>query len=237
MTARWLPGDMLCFDVESTGPDPETARIVTAYTAIVGPGGIRDARSWLVNPGCSIPAEATAVHGVTDEMAASGVDPDEAAGEIASTLQEAWCAGLPVVAMNATYDLTVISEECRRTENEELGGVGPVLDPLVIDRAMDPYRPGKRNLTALAQHYRVKQGAAHSADGDALTAARIVWAQAKLYWALEKKTLAEMQVFQAAEHRKWAIHYADYLRGKTGKEQSISTDWPIRRTRADTRAA
>lgn len=228
MTAAWLTGNALSFDTETTGPDPETARIVTAHCVEVGPGGATVRGSWLVNPGCPIPAEATAIHGITDEMAAKGEMPVLAVPIIGGVLAEAWLSGIPVIVMCATYDLGVMHAEAARFGLRPVT-VGPVLDPLVIDRACDPYRKGKRTLTALAAHYGVKQGAAHSAEGDALTAARIIWKQARTYGQIAHLTLAEMQKWQADQHYRWAVNFADYLRGKEpGKEPNISTAWPVR---------
>ena len=73
----WHEGPLAGFDTETTGTDPETARIVTAAVIVHGPEPV-DAR-WLVNPGIDIPAEATAVHGISTETAqAQGLDPADA---------------------------------------------------------------------------------------------------------------------------------------------------------------
>ncbi len=227
MTATWLTGNALAFDLETTGPDPESARIVSAHAVEVGPKGAEVKGSWLVNPGVPIPPEATAVHGITDAMAATGLAPGVAAGQIRGVLADAWFRGLAVIVMNAPFDLTVLARECVR-HHLTPQPVGHVIDPLVIDRGLDPYRKGKRTLAALAEFYGVKQGAAHSADGDALTAARIVWRMSSRYWPIQNKTISELQTWQANEHLRWAVHYSDYLRGK-GEEPSISTEWPIQR--------
>lgn len=227
MSAAWLEGDMLSFDLETTGSDPETARIVTAACIEVGSHGVLNRQKWLVNPGIPIPAEATAIHGITDEIAATGFTPGEALSAIEATIMDASLRGLPLVIMCAGYDLTV-----KAREQERLGrgaGFGMVLDPLVIDRACDPYRKGKRTLTALAAHYGVTQGEAHSADGDALTAARIIWKQARIYSAIADLTLREMQEFQRNAHAAWAVNFEAYLR-KQGKQEAISTDWPVRQS-------
>ncbi len=234
MTARWLPGNMLAFDTETTGADPETARIVTATCVEVGPEGVVRRESWLVNPGIPIPAEATAIHGVTDVMAGGGLEPAEAVPQIVLALKSAWDRGLPVVIMCAGYDLTLLLAEVRRLEMD-WPGVGPVLDPIVIDRAMEPYRPGKRRLVDLAARYKVRLDGAHSSDGDALCAARIVWRQSREWWALDKHTLTEMQEFQANAHAAWAANFEAYLR-KQGKPAAISLEWPMR-NHAHTRAA
>ncbi len=226
MTARWLAGNMMAFDLETTSADPETARIVTCAAIQCGPGGAVPCGDWLVNPGCEIPAEAIAVHGVTNEMAASGMPYDEAIAAIANTLAAAWCAGTPVVAMNANFDMTIIDREASRVYGD-WPGPGNILDPRVIDLACDKYRPGKRKLLDLAAHYRVKLGEAHTASGDALMAARIVWAQARRYPLIADKTLAEMQTLQADAYREWAEHLTEYYASQ-GKNEVIDRGWPLR---------
>ena len=55
-------------DLESTGTDRKTARIVEIAIVRVNLDGSRDSFSSLVNPGIPIPAEASAIHGITDDM-------------------------------------------------------------------------------------------------------------------------------------------------------------------------
>ncbi|MDA0232626.1 MAG: 3'-5' exonuclease, partial [Chloroflexi bacterium] len=61
-----LERPLAVIDTESTGLNPETARIVSISVLRVEPDGRRSLRSELINPGVPIPAGATAVHGITD---------------------------------------------------------------------------------------------------------------------------------------------------------------------------
>lgn len=225
--STWLTGDAVAFDIETTGVDVHNDRIVTACAVRVGKDGAKFLGRWLLDPGVPIPESATAIHGITTEKART--DGMAAFGGIitmAGVLLRAWNEGLPVVVMNAQFDLTLLQAELARHGQEPLS-IGPVLDPLVIDRGLEPYRKGKRTLAALAERYKVKQDGAHSSDGDALTAARIVWAQAREHWPIEKYTLAEMQAWQAECHRKWAANLEIHRRS-LGKPEVIDGDWPVR---------
>lgn len=227
MSAAWLTGDAVAFDTETTGTDVFNDRIVTACAVLVGKRGAFFRGRWLLNPGVPIPAAATAVHGITDEQAlAGGMDAGDGALDIAIALGDAWSKGLPAIIMNAHFDLTMLQVELQRHGHAPMA-IGPVLDPLVIDRGLDPYRKGKRTLAALAQHYGVKQDGAHSSDGDALTAARIVWKQAREP-RLEQHSLAQMQEWQQRQHAEWAGQFELYLR-QQGKPETINRDWPVRR--------
>ncbi len=173
----WHLSPMAAFDLETTGVDPESARIVTA-TIVKTPGESGDlaTRNWLVNPGVPIPAEATKVHGVTDEQAqADGIDPATAAAQILAELDEAWTGGRPVVIYNASYDLTVLDRELRRHCSSSRTAWGAVSDPFGSDKERDRDRKGSRTLTATCAHYNVQHEDAHTADGDALAAARLAW--------------------------------------------------------------
>ncbi|MBN9328148.1 MAG: DNA polymerase III subunit epsilon [Cellulomonas sp.] len=169
MTTSWSEGPLLGFDTETTGVDVDSDRIVTA--ALVR----RDATStsittWLIDPGVPIPAEAAAIHGITTEHAREhGRPPRDALEEIAVELAEAFRTGVPVVAYNASFDLRLLDAELRRHRLPTLPdrlyqAARPVIDPLVLDRAEDRFRRGKRKLVDLCGFYRViESGSLHSA--------------------------------------------------------------------------
>lgn len=231
-----LKGSFLSFDTETTGVDVDTDRIVTACAIEVGPDGATTRGSWLLNPGVEIPASATAIHGVTNEWAQrAGEEPEKALRQMAELLRGWWASNLPVIAMNASFDLTLLRNECARY-GHSFDVSGPVIDPLVLDRATHPYRKGKRNLTALAECYGVKQDEAHTSKGDALTAARVVWAQLKRNPELANMDLATLHDFQRDAHRNWALNLETYLRSQ-GKSKAINVGWPIRRADAERSAA
>ncbi|MCA1009078.1 3'-5' exonuclease, partial [Rhodococcus hoagii] len=144
---NWTTAPMAAFDLETTGPIPTNARIVTAHLETID-GKVTSGRNWLLNPQQGIPEGATAVHGITTEHAREhGQDYAGGYDEIRQALTAAWDSGHAVVAFNAAYDLTIIDREGVRLGYPPLE-VGLVIDPFVIDRAMDPYRKGKRTLEA-----------------------------------------------------------------------------------------
>lgn len=62
-----LDRPLVALDLETTSADLETARIVEIAMVKVKPDGEpSDTLRYLVNPGCPIPAEATAIHGIRD---------------------------------------------------------------------------------------------------------------------------------------------------------------------------
>lgn len=223
----WHLGRLAGFDLETTGPDPLTARIVTACIVQVGGGQPAATANWLTDvDGEDIPAGAAAVHGISTEKAhAEGVDLRLAVDEILAALTQVILSGIPIVAMNARYDLTLLDREAQRYGLTPLPA-GPVIDPYVIDKRVDQYRPGKRTLTHLCQHYQVRLDNAHSADADAIAACRIAWRQATRYPRLATMTLDELHTAQTG----WAAEQAASLQEHFRKKDPaavVEGAWPL----------
>lgn len=124
------------FDTETTGIATETTRIVSAHVSVLTPEGeSTQARDWLIDCGIEIPAQATAVHGITTErMQAEGAPAPDSIFEILALLQGYFDAGVPVVAYNASYDFSILDREAKRYGFDPITFVKPVIDPLVIDK-------------------------------------------------------------------------------------------------------
>lgn len=178
----WHLGPMLSFDCETTGVDVESDRIVTAAVVMIEPGQAPQIRNTVINPGIDIPDAAVEVHGwTTERVQAEGKAPAGELDWIANSVAAAVLAGVPLVVANAPYDLTLLDRELRRhnlpTVAARLNGaqLAPVIDPMVIDKALDRYRPGKRKLTDLCATYGARIEDAHDCTADALAAARVAY--------------------------------------------------------------
>jgi DNA polymerase-3 subunit epsilon len=100
----WHRELLIGFDLETTGTDPRESRIVTGAVIEVKGGEPLGRREWLADPGVEIPADAVAVHGITNERATTeGRPADEVADAIAGVLVTYWRTGVPVVAYNAAF--------------------------------------------------------------------------------------------------------------------------------------
>lgn len=236
LPAPWYAKTLVGFDLETTGTDPMTAQTVTAAVVYVRPDGSVDPRSrrWLADPGVPIPAQATAVHGITTEHArANGIPVRRAVDEIAAALQAAWTAGLPIVIFNAAYDLTLLTASLARHGLPSLAdragwSSAVIIDPLVIDRAVDRYRRGKRTLQAAAVHYGVTATDAHSADGDAVAACLVARAIATRFPEVGSAPGDALRGQQAEWSRMWAVHFQAYLRSRGNADAVIDGTWPLR---------
>ncbi|GHH79621.1 3'-5' exonuclease [Streptomyces sulfonofaciens] len=230
----WHTEPLIGFDLETTGTDPAEARIVTAAVIEVGGGRPLGRREWLADPGVPIPPDAVAVHGISDERAAAGRPADQVADAIAGVLAGAWRAGVPVVAYNASFDLTLLAAELRRhglpSLRERLDGAdpAPVIDPYTIDRAVDRYRRGKRTLEAVCAEYGVLLEAAHDAAADALAAARLACAIAGRHRKVAELPVADLHHRQIQWSALRAADYQAHLRRQGDSTAVVDGRWPLR---------
>lgn len=230
----WHEGPMLGFDTETTGVDVDRDRIVTAALVLRDEAGTH-VRTWLIDPGVPIPPGATAIHGITTEQARDeGAAPREALEQIAAELARAFSAGVPVVAFNAAFDLCLLEAELRRHRLPTLSDrlcqpPGPVLDPLVLDRAEDRFRPGKRKLGDLCGLYGVvEQGALHTADVDVVATLDVLAGILGRFPHLTALGLDELHDRQVAAHRSWAEGFNTW-RSQQGLDGPGATAyWPTR---------
>lgn len=223
----WHLGRMAGFDIESTGPDPLTARIVTACIVQCGGNQPVDSATWLSDvDGQPIPDEAAAIHGIsTDKARTEGAPLREVVGDLIAGLTQVIASGVPVVAMNARYDLTLLDREAERFGLDPLP-LGPVIDPFVIDKHADKYRRGSRKLTALCEHYAVPIGDAHQADADAIAACRVAWRQGTRYAPLAAMGLEQLHRAQVEWAAEQAASLQEYFR-KKDPAAVVEGAWPL----------
>ena len=226
MGTQWREQPWVGFDLETTGREQHAARIITA--ALVVEGDRSQDRQWLVNPGIPIPPESTEVHGITDaDVAQAGMPAALACDAIARALEDHWREGAIVVAYNAQYDFTVLVHELRRHGCEPLN-LGPVLDPLVLWRALEKYRKGKKRLSDAVERFDVPLNVKeHDAGADALTAVHVMRAVAELDGLLEITDVEAVMAQQREWHRLWAEDFAAWFASKGNDPSGIDRSWPI----------
>lgn len=183
-----LPGGMppyICvFDTETDGVDLEDTRIITTFIGVMDTATMQviERHSWVLEPERDIPQVAADVHGYSTERAR--IEGQDRVGGIASIVDVLLelAQRMPVVAMNAIYDFTILDREARRVglvdmfnspfelcaRDPEGRVVWPIVfDPMVFDRAIDKFRKGSRRLVDLARVYGVKvEENAHDAEAD-----------------------------------------------------------------------
>ncbi|MBM7441145.1 3'-5' exonuclease [Streptomyces sp. HB132] len=230
----WMSGPLLAFDLETTGTDVETDRIVTAAVIrLEADGSVSGERTWLLDPGVAIPEQASAIHGISTERArAHGAPAVSAVDEIARAVADGLRSGTPLVVMNARYDLSLLDRECRRyaveSVSERLGGApSPVIDPLVIDKHVDKYRKGKRALHALCAHYGVPLDDAHDARADAVAAARVVRRMGEMHRPVGVMPLPDLHGLQVHAAAEQSLSLQAYLRRTADPAAVVEPAWPL----------
>lgn len=226
--ARWT-GAVGVFDLETTGVSVTADRIVSAHVGLLDADGlVQRSRTWLADPGIPIPEGATAVHGITTEHARThGRPAPEVVAEVVAALEHLFLAGIPVVAYNAPFDFSLLMHEARRCGIPPITDPSPVIDPLVLDKAHDRYRKGKRTLEVVAAHYAVTLEGAHDAAADAVAAGRVAQALARRYGLTDAARLHTQQIGWARSQAASLTEY--FIRvGRLDADQCVEGGWPIR---------
>lgn len=125
------------------------------------------------------------------------------------------------------YDLSILDAEIARHLGIKDYGLSiknraQLFDPLVVDRAKDKYRKGKRKLEFMAAHYGVPfdPEKAHKADYDVEITARVAAKVAEKFGIPSNRD-------QAVMFRTWAENFQDYLR-RTDEFAIVESSWPLR---------
>jgi len=220
------------FDLETTGVDVTSDRIVTAHVGLLDASGrALRARDWLADPGIEIPEGASAIHGITTAHArAEGRPAREVVSETVEAVRALLDAGIPVVAYNAPFDFSLLKYESLRHGIAPIENPSPVIDPLVVDKAYDRWRKGKRTLEVVAAHYAVRLDAAHEASADAVAAGRVAQALAERFAPWLPDTADELHIRQVAWARAQAASLTDYFIqiGRLDPDDRLDGRWPIR---------
>ena len=223
--------DSIAFDTETTGLDSRNSEIVSA--AIVSRGqkdGSFNLTQWLLKTSVRSSEQALAKHGISwEEQQAEGEDYVESIDGISSML-----LGFDgyVVTMNGTFDMTMLQGSLDRYEvDKDVSGVRMV-DVMVLDRFIDPYRKGRRNLESLAEHYGiVADHDFHSASDDAVVSLMIFDRLLPELKAahIDLDTLDELC---AKEYDRQRSDFKEYLLS-TGRSGDVRFGYPVN-TRSET---
>ena len=157
--------DAIVIDAETTGLSPSNDRLVSVaalhvrFSKETPIGEMYE----IVNPQRPIPVEATALHGISD----SSVVNKEPFANIAQELRD-FIGDLPIIAHNATFDMSFLEEEFRRAGVDSIGN-NKILCTMRRFRDVIGARAGSKLQDAVA-YYRIPSGRFHSAYDDAMMA-------------------------------------------------------------------
>ena len=171
-----LTRPLVCVDLEATGLWPGHDRIVQIATAKIFPDGTVSSWASLVNPEQPIPTETTAIHGITDTMAASAPTFRQLAPTIASILSGSDLTGYNV----ERFDRRLLVAEFRRSGSDDPTNGARVVDAYTVFLRQEP-----RSLDAALRFYDVADGPtarqAHDAASDVEATVAVLVAQLQKY--------------------------------------------------------
>lgn len=165
------------FDLETTGTNISKDRIVEISILKVFPNGNKESKTWLVNPEMPIPAQTTAVHGITNEKVAN----EPTFQQLAPSIKE-MINGSDLAGFNSNkFDIPLLAEELLRV------GVDFDMNATVaVDIQNIFHKMEQRTLVAAYKFYCDKDLTnAHSAAADTMATYEVLCAQLDRYPELE----------------------------------------------------
>lgn len=172
-----LKNPLVFFDLETTGTNVATDRIVEISYLKVMPNGEERSKTYRVNPEMHIPESASAVHGIKDEDVAYCPTFREIGKLIAEELK-----GCDLAGYNSNrFDIPLLAEEFLRADINLDLSKRKFIDVMVIYQKME-----QRTLSAAYKFYCNKDlENAHSADADTRATYEVLKAQLDYYPQLE----------------------------------------------------
>ena len=172
-----LERPLVFFDLETTGTNPSTDRIVEISLIKVMPDGREMEHSHRINPGIPIPASSTAIHHITDADVAN----EPKFSDIAAKLNK-WLEGCDMAGYNSNkFDVPLLMEEFKRAGIPFDTSGRRFVDVQNIFYAMEP-----RTLVAAYRFYCGKDlEGAHSATCDTHATYEVLMSQLDRYEDLQ----------------------------------------------------
>jgi len=172
-----LRNPLIFFDLETTGINIVTDRIVEISYLKIFPSGEENSRTILVNPGIPIPKEASDIHGITDDQIQNAPKFNELAQTLANEFEGCDFAGYNL----NKFDIPLLAEEFIRSGVDFDLKKRKFVDVQVIFHKME-----QRTLIAAYKFYCDKDlKEAHTAEADTRATYEILQAQLDQYKNLE----------------------------------------------------
>lgn len=173
------------FDLETTGTNVAKDRIVEISILKIFPNGNKESKTWLVNPEMPIPAEASAIHGISNEKVANAPTFKQLSKEVYTMIKDSDLGGFN----SDRFDIPLLAEEMLRAEVDF-----DMKNTVSIDVQTIFHKMEKRTLGAAYKFYCDKDlEDAHSAEADTMATYEVLLSQLDHYPDLENnvKKLAE----------------------------------------------
>lgn len=192
-----LEKPIIYFDIESTGVETETARIIELSCIKFNPDGTKEEKTILVNPETPIPLESSEIHGITDE----DVKDKPTFKQYAQSVRN-WFYDCDLAGFNSdNYDVPLLSAEFERAGLQGINWNPNLLDIMKLYRLLYP--------NTLSDVYKRLTGkeleGAHGAVADILATkeiADILILQLKQTAEESLKTIGDIDLFIQGERKR-----------------------------------
>jgi DNA polymerase-3 subunit epsilon len=168
-----LKNPLIIFDLETTGINIVSDRIVELSYLKVYPNGDQEARTMKINPTIPIPEKVSKIHGITDQDIRDSPTFQEVARSIANIFE-----GCDFAGFNSNkFDIPLLAEEFIRADVDI-----DLMKRKFIDVQVIFHKKEQRTLEAAYKFYCNKElKDAHSAEADTLATFEILKAQLERY--------------------------------------------------------
>jgi DNA polymerase-3 subunit epsilon len=210
----WDSVPLCVIDTETTGKRPGIDRTVQVGAARFEQGKLVAVDQWLVNPGIPIPAEATSVHGITDEMVSGAHTLTEL---FTGTSIQHLIAEAQPAAYNAAFDRHFVPPFGHDWS-------WPWLDVLMLVRKQDRFAKGagRHKLAASCERHGITLTAAHSAGADAQACGELLYKLGRETFP-KRYTLGQALGFcRRAEVEEW-FRYNEWLSRQPAREEKAAS--------------
>ena len=184
-----LKNRLVFFDLETTGINANTDRIVEISYLKVLPNGNEETKTFRVNPGMPIPKEASDIHHITDEDVANSPSFKEIGKSIAKDIE-----GCDLAGFNSNrFDVPLLAEEFLRNDIDIDLSKRKLIDVQVIFHKME-----QRTLSAAYKFYcNAELEGAHGAEADTRATYEVLKSQLDRYPELNNDVqyLSEFSTF------------------------------------------
>lgn len=168
-----LKNPLVFFDLETTGVNANTDRIVEISYLKVFPNGNEETKTFRVNPGMPIPKEASDIHHITDADVANAPNFKEIGKNIAKDIE-----GCDLAGFNSNrFDVPLLAEEFLRNDIDIDLSKRKLIDVQVIFHKME-----QRTLSAAYKFYcNAELEGAHGAEADTRATYEVLKSQLDRY--------------------------------------------------------
>ncbi|MEM8847337.1 MAG: 3'-5' exonuclease [Bacteroidota bacterium] len=194
------------FDLETTGTNVASDRIVEISILKIFPNGNKESKTWLVNPERPIPQEVVEIHGISNEKVANEPTFKQLSKEIYKMIKDSDLAGFN----SDRFDIPLLAEEMLRADIDF-----DMKNMVSVDVQTIFHKMEKRTLGAAYKFYCDKELTdAHSAAADTEATYEVLKAQLERYPELDNniKKLSEFTT------RKQSLDFAGFIGVNKQKE-------------------